>query len=52
MSADGWVKKIQIHSPDVVESLAEKVGRLNEDGKRELKTSFSKIDLYLMPGVL
>jgi hypothetical protein len=28
----GWIRKIQLHSPDVVESLAEKAGRLNEDG--------------------
>jgi len=28
----GYRKKIQLHNPDVDESLAEKAGRLNEDG--------------------
>ena len=28
----GWVKKIQLHSLDVVESPAEKAGRLTKDG--------------------
>jgi hypothetical protein len=28
----GYRKNIQLHSPDVVESPAEKAGRLNEDG--------------------
>lgn len=34
---NNWVKNIGLHSPDFVESLAEKVGRLNDNVKEDSK---------------
>ena len=46
VNADGRGKDIQLHSPDVVESPAEKAGRLNGDGMYQSHEGIKYLLLY------